>query len=234
MSMVSLDDLIEEYVDKIRNPSSKEIRKVYLCKLKKQIKEEDTSSSQYHKFMEWKRKQTNNNDLSEQLKQLQIENNNLKHKVQLLENNSDLSNINIVNNLLTQVNHLINPPLKDVEEELDKAKKENNSLDEVKENDKSIDNKELTQVNKKLTEQLEKEKGRVNKYFKMYSSIEKQLCELKVEYENISRINSNNCQQLKQYQNTNIDQLQEKILQLQRHNEELEKENKQLKNQLEM
>jgi len=227
---MSIEKLIEEYIDKVRKPSTKEIRKVYLCKLKKQIKEEDTSSSQYNKFMEWKRKQTNNNDLSEQLKQLQIENNNLKHKIQLLENNSDLSNINIVNNLLTQVNHLINPPLKNEEVEV----KENNSLDEVKENDKSIDNKELTKVNKKLTEQLEKEKGRVNKYFKMYSSMEKQLCELKVEYERVSRINSINHEKLKQYENTNTEELKKKILQLERHNEELQKENKQFKIELEM
>lgn len=227
---MSMENLIEEYIDKVRKPSSKEIRKVYLCKLKKQIKEEDTSSSQYHKFMEWKRKQTNNNDLSEQLKQLKIENNNLKHKIQLLENNSDLSNINIVNNLLTQVNHLINPP-KVEEEDLEEVKEnKNNSLEEVK----SIDNKELTKVNKKLTEQLEKEKGRVNKYFKMYSSMEKQLCELKVEYENISRINSNNYEKLKKYENTNTEELEQKILQLERHNEELQKENKQLKIELEM
>jgi len=174
MSM-SMENLIEEYIDKVRKPSSKEIRKVYLCKLKKQIKEEDTSSSQYHKFMEWKRKQTNNNDLSEQLKQLQIENNNLKHKIQLLENNSDLSNINIVNNLLTQVNHLINPP-KVEEQELEEVKEnKNNSLEEVK----SIDNKELTEVNKKLTEQLEKEVKLKHIYIDKYVKSEEELDKLR-------------------------------------------------------
>jgi hypothetical protein len=149
---------------------------------------------------------------------------NLQKELELYKQNMSLEQIQATTNLLNTINLInVNKELKNLNTKLNhpnkNTKQENKQDNNIDENKEEI-NSELKDFNKKLIEDkiLLKEEIKV----------------LKGELERVSRINSSNYEKLKQYENTNTEELEAKILQLKRHNEELQKENKQLKIELDM
>ena len=113
-----------------------------------------------------------------------------------------------LNKVLTNVNKKLNEDEEKIEEE---AKPPNG--EKIEDDQKQI-NFELTNVNKKLMEEKIKSKEKIR-------NLEKEL-------ERMTRINSNNCNLLKKYQNTNTEELEDKLIQKDRHIEALQKEVKDL------
>ena len=172
----------------------------------------------YKDLLNYSKKYSENNK-----NKLQI--NNLQKELEIYKQNMSLEQIEATTNLLNTINLInVNKVLKNVNSKLnhsnENTKQENKQDNNIDENKEEI-NSELKNLNKKLIEDkiLLKEENK----------------ELKGELERLSRINSNNYEKLKKYENNSfIEELQQENLQLQRHNERLQKEYKQMKIELEM
>jgi len=143
---------------------------------------------------------------------------NLKKELTIYQKNMSVEQIQSTLNLVNAFNEInVNKVLTNVNKKLNedekKIKDEKIEREKIEDDQKQI-NFELTNVNKKLMEEKIKSKEKI-------INLEKEL-------ERMTRINTNNYNLLQKYQNTNTEELEDKIIQQDRHIEALEKEVKEL------
>tara|TARA_R110002072_G_scaffold134593_1_gene275476 strand:+ start:1163 stop:1873 length:711 start_codon:yes stop_codon:yes gene_type:complete len=143
---------------------------------------------------------------------------NLKKELTIYQKNMSAEQIQSTLNLVNAFNEInLNKVLTNVNKKLneDEEKIQDEKIKDEKNNsDKEAINFELTNVNKKLMEDKIKSKEKIRN--------------LEQELERITRINTNNYNLLQKCQNTNTEELEDKLIQKDRHIEALEKEVKEL------